>query len=188
MIRSLLLAGVACGVFMVSAGMADAAPEILQLTPGNMLAQTHSSAVLFTITGTYRQLAGTLNFDPVTKTCAVDVTFQTRSLALPNAIVRGQVMSKGFLDPAQYPTVSYKGVCTDNGTLLAGSLTMHGQTHPFDMKVTDLMDGGTMVGLDTAGSLDRYDWGLDGLRMMVGKTIKVTNDISLNGKPPKPAP
>ena len=187
MIRSLLLAGVACGALALSAAPALAAPETLRLTPGNMLAQTHSSAILFTITGTYRQLTGTLNFDPVAKTCTVDVTFQTRSLALPNAIVRGQVMSKGFLDPAQYPTTSYKGTCTNNGTLLTGDLTMHGQTHPFDMKVTYRMDGNTLVGLNTEGSLDRYNWGLNGLQMTVGKMIKVTNDISLNGKPPKPA-
>lgn len=187
MIRPLLLASAACGVLVLSAGPAMAEPETLHLTPGNMLAQTRSTAILFTITGTYRQLTGTLEFDPAAKTCAIDVTFQTRSLALPNAIVRAQVMSKDFLDPDRYPLTRYKGVCADNGTRLAGALTMHGQTHPFAMKITWRMDGDTPVGFDAAGSLDRYDWGLDGLSMMVGKTIRVTNDISLNGKPPKPA-
>ncbi|MDD2875959.1 MAG: YceI family protein [Acidiphilium sp.] len=174
----------AAGGATVTASPAFASPETLHLTPGNMLAQTHSSAMLFTVTGTYRQLNGTLDFDPATKTCSVEVTFQTRSLALPNAIMRGQVMSKNFLDPAKYPTSRFVGTCTKDGTVLAGELTNHGQTHPFDMAVTYRMAGGHLVGIDTVGSFNRYEWGLTGKSMTVGKTIKVTNDISLDGKPP----
>jgi polyisoprenoid-binding protein YceI len=180
-------AALALGGMMAAAGTARAGNELLQLTPGNMLSQTHSTAVLFTITGTYRQLSGTLTFDPAAKTCHIDVTFVTSSLALPNAIVRGQVMSKAFLDPKQYPQTSYIGDCAKNGTELDGKLTMHGQTHPFAMKLTERMANGKLVGFDSVGKLDRYNWGLDGLKLMVGKVITVTNDISLTGKPPKPA-
>ncbi len=169
---------------LAGSGIAHAAPETLQLTPGNMLAQTHSGAMLFTVTGTYRQLAGTLSFDPVAKTCAVDVTFQTRSLALPNAIVRGQVMAKDFLDPEKYPTSRYVGTCTQDGTMLAGELTNHGQTHKFDMAVTYRMVDGKLADIDTAGSFDRFHWGLTGQAMTVSKMIRVTNKISLDGKPP----
>ncbi len=172
------LAVLACG------GMAQAAPETLQLTPGNMLAQTHSGAILFTVTGTYRQLAGTLMFDPVAKTCSVDVTFQTRSLALPNAIIRGQVMAKDFLDPDKYPTSRYVGTCTKGGTVMAGKLTNHGQTHRFDMAVIYRMVDGKLADIDTAGSFNRYHWGLTGQSMTVSKMIRVTNKISLDGKPP----
>lgn len=161
-----------------------AAPETLQLTPGNMLAQTHSGSMLFTVTGTYRQLAGTLTFDPVAKTCSVDVTFQTRSLALPNAIVRGQVMAKDFLDPQKYPTSRYVGTCTDNGTIMRGQLTNHGQTHPFDMNITYVTKDGKLIGIDTAGAFNRYHWGLNGDSMTVSKMIRVTNKISLDGQPP----
>lgn len=180
-------AALVLGGLMACSGTARAGNEVLQLTPGNMLSQTHSSAVLFTITGTYRKLSGTLNFDPVAKTCSIDVTFMTKSLALPNAIVRSQVMSKGFLDPDQYPKTSFVGKCANKGTELDGSLTLHGETHPFDMKLTEVMKGGKLVGFDSVGKLNRYHWGLNGLKMVVGKTITVTNAISLNGQPPKPA-
>ncbi|MGC9270332.1 YceI family protein [Acidiphilium sp.] len=176
---ALLLTGVAAAT-----GTALAAPETLQLTPGNMLAQTHSSAVLFTVTGTYRALSGTLAFDPATRSCSVDVVFQTRSLALPNAIVRDQVMAKDFLDPDKYPTSRFVGTCVKDGTVLAGALTNHGQTHPFDMAVTYRMAGGKLVGIDTAGAFDRYEWGLTGDKMTVGRMIRVTNEISLDGKQP----
>jgi polyisoprenoid-binding protein YceI len=163
---------------------AAAAPMTLTLTPADMLAQTHSHAIIMTVTGTFRQLSGKLNFDPATKSCDVDVTFVVESLALPNALIRSQTMSSGFLDPAEYPTQHYVGTC--QGDRLVGNLTMRGQTHPFDMDITSEQTGGQVTGLHLEGQLNRYDWGLNGLSMTVGKVIRVTNDISLNGQPPVP--
>lgn len=164
--------------------VASAASQTLQLTPSNMLAQTHSHAIITTVTGTFRQLSGTLNLDPEAKTCSVDVTLVVESLALPNLLIRSQTMSAGFLDPAQYPTQHYVGSC--QGNTLVGNLTMRGQTHPFNMTVTNEMTNGQLTGLHLEGVLNRYDWGLNGLGMTVGKMIRVTNDISLNGQPPAP--
>jgi len=82
---------------------AHAAQMSLQLTPGDMLAQTHSHAIIMNVTGTYRQLHGTLNYNLAAKTCNVDVTFEVNSLELPNALIRSQTMIQGFLDPAEYP-------------------------------------------------------------------------------------
>jgi polyisoprenoid-binding protein YceI len=152
---------------------ATAAPMTLNLTPENMLAQTHSHAVFMTITGTFQQLSGTLRYDPAAKTCHIDVTFVVRSLALPNALLRSQTMSAGFLDPAQYPEQHYVGDCA--GSSLTGQLTMRGQTHPFNMAITESPGGK----LHLEGTLNRYDWGINGLSLTVGKMIRVTNDISL---------
>jgi polyisoprenoid-binding protein YceI len=163
---------------------ARAAPMTLQLTAANMLAQTHSHAIIMTVTGTYRQLSGTMNYDLAAKTCAVDVTFEVKSLELPNALIRSQTMSQGFLDPDQYPETHFSGTC--QGDSLVGNLTLRGETHPFTMAITYETAGGQVTGLHTEGSLNRYDWGLKGLGMTVGKTIRVTNDISLNGQPPAP--
>jgi polyisoprenoid-binding protein YceI len=169
---------------LLLAPAASASPMTLQLTAGNMLAQTHSHAIILTVTGTFSQLSGTLNFDPDAKTCNVDVTFVVKSLQLPNALIRSQTMSAGFLDPDQYPTQHYVGSCQGNN--LVGNLTMRGQTHPFDMVITQETNGGQLTGLHLEGVLNRYDWGLNGLTMTVGKMIRVTNDISLNGQTPVP--
>ena len=163
---------------------AAAAPMTLDLTAGNMLAQTHSHAFIINTTGTFRQLSGRLDYDLLAGTCSMDVTFVVESLALPNALVRSETMSPGFLDPAKYPTQHYTGTC--QGDMLVGNLTMHGQTHSFDMKVTYEKTGGQVTGLHLEGVLNRYDWGVDGLSMTVNKMIRVTNDISFNGKPPVP--
>ena len=163
---------------------AAAAPMTLTLSAANMLAQTHSHAIIMSVTGTFRELSGTLNFDPAANTCNVDVTFVVESLALPNALIRSQTMSEGFLDPAQYPTQHYVGTC--QGDRLVGDLTMRGQTHPFAMAITREMTGGQLTGLHLEGALNRYEWGLSGLGLTVGKMIRVTNDISLNGQPPVP--
>jgi len=177
----ILLGATALGALVVAAS-AQAAPMVLSLTPGNMLAQTHSHAIILTITGTYQQLSGTLNFDPDAKTCSIDVTFVVRSLTSPNALIRSQTMSKGFLDPDDYPTTSFTGTC--QGSNLVGNLTLRGQTHPFTMAVTPETSNGQLIGLHTEGTLNRYDWGVNGMSMTVSKMIRVTNDISLNGQPP----
>jgi polyisoprenoid-binding protein YceI len=163
---------------------AAAQPMSLQLTRGNMLAQTHSHAIILNVTGTYRQLSGTLTYDLAAKTCSVDVTFVVTSMELPNALVRSQTMSDSFLDPAQFPTQHYVGTC--QGGRLVGQLTMRGQTHPFDMDQTLVTTNGVVTQIHTEGTLNRYDWGLNGNGMTVGKMIRVTNDISLNGQPPVP--
>ncbi|OYV49862.1 MAG: hypothetical protein B7Z77_07055 [Acidocella sp. 20-58-15] len=163
-----------------------AAPMTLPLTAGNMLAQTHSHAIIINITGTYRELAGTLNYDLAAKTCDINVTFQVKSLSSPNALIRSQTMSKDFLDPDDYPTTSFTGTCQDNGTNLVGNLTLHGETHPFTMAITYIKTGDAITAIHTEGTLNRYDWGLNGLTMTVGKNIRVTDDISLNGQPPVP--
>jgi polyisoprenoid-binding protein YceI len=164
---------------------AAAQPMTMELTAGNMLAQTHSHALIMGVTGTFRKLSGRLDFDPTAKTCHIDVTLVVESLALPNALIRSQTMSKDFLDPAAYPTQHYTGNCV--GDRLQGELTMRGQTHPFDMRVTYITTNGQVTGIHTEGVLNRYQWGLNGLQMTVGKMIRVTNDISLNGRPPRPA-
>jgi polyisoprenoid-binding protein YceI len=86
-------------------------------------------------------------------------------------------MSKGFLDPQDYPTQHYTGTC--HGGTLTGELTMRGQTHAFDMTVTNEMTGGQLTGFHLEGTLNRHDWGLNGLTLTVGKMINVTNDIEL---------
>jgi polyisoprenoid-binding protein YceI len=167
-----------------AAHSAAAAPMVLPLTPGNMLAQTHSHAMIMTITGTYRQLSGTLNFDPAAKTCDIDVTFVVRSLTSPNALIRSQTMSKGFLDPDDFPQTHYVGTCQGNS--LVGNLTLRGQTHPFTMALTYESSGGQLTGIHAEGILNRYNWGVAGMSLTVSQNIRVTNDISLNGQPPVP--
>jgi polyisoprenoid-binding protein YceI len=179
---NLLGAAALSNIFLAQA--ATAAPMSLQLTAADMLAQTHSHAIIMTVTGTYQKLSGTLTYDLPAKTCSVDVTFDVNSLALPNQIIRAQTMSQGFLDPAEYPTTHFAGTC--QGDTLVGNLTLRGQTHPFTMAVTQEMTGGQVTALHLEGTLNRYDWGLTGLTMTVGKNIRVTNDISLNGQPPAP--
>lgn len=185
--RNLILGAIALTpIAFIKPAAAD--PMTLPLTAGNMLAETHSHAIVINITGTYKQLAGTLTYDLAAKTCHVDVTFQVASLELPNALIRSQTMSQGFLDPTEYPTTVFTGDCQDGGTNLVGNLTLRGQTHPFTMAITYVSTGNQVTSIHTEGSLNRYDWGLTGLTMTVGKVIRVTNDISLNGQPPAPPP
>jgi polyisoprenoid-binding protein YceI len=161
-----------------------AQPMTLKLTAGNMLARTYSHSMVFTITGTFKQLSGTLDYDLTAKTCHMDVTLVVESMELPNALVRSETMSQSFLDPQDYPTQHFVGDC--QGDQLVGQLTMRGQTHPFNADLTYVTSNGVVTGIHTEGKLNRYDWGMNGNSMTVGKMIRVTNDVSLNGQPPAP--
>lgn len=178
-LRRLGLCALACLATCLSA---QAAPQSLVLSPRDMLAETHSRALMLSFTGTYRQLSGVLDFDPQAGTCHIDVRFVVRSLTAPNALMRARAMSRTFLDPADFPETRYVGTC--EGSRLVGSLTLRGQTHPFDMALTYFGTPGRPVAVHAEGVLNRYDWGLDGLRMSIGKTIRITNDIALDGRPP----
>ena len=177
-LSTLLSAAVATALALPPGALA--APITLPLTAGNMLAQTHSRAMMVATTGTFRTLTGTLRYDPATGACAVDVTFVVLSLQLPNALLRSKTMADNFLDPAQYPLEHYVATCA--GATLTGALTMRGQTHPFDMAITFDHSGATPTVMHTAGTLNRFDWGINGSPLLAGKMIRITNDISLNGQ------
>jgi polyisoprenoid-binding protein YceI len=161
---------------------AVAAPQQLILSPANTLAQTHSHAVVLAFAGTYRQLTGSLVFDPGLRSCTIDVTFNVASLTAPSAMLRGKMMAKNFLDPHDYPLTHYHGAC--RGNRLIGNLTLRGQTHAFDMDVAYVGNPDRPTAIHAAGSIDRYQWGIYGLRLLASREIRVTDDISLNGQPP----
>ena len=153
-LSTLVLAGLAV---LTVPPRALASPITLPLNPGDMLAQTHSRAMMIATTGTFRSLSGTLRYDPATGACAVDVTFVVRSLQLPNALLRSKTMADNFLDPAEYPLEHYVATCA--GATLTGALTMRGQTHPFNMTVTFDRSGPTPTVMHTAGTLNRFGLG-----------------------------
>jgi polyisoprenoid-binding protein YceI len=173
-----------CGLLLLLCAPAWAAPQTLILSPRDMRAEIHSRALVLNLTSTYQALAGQLRFDPRTKACRIDVQFVVRSLTAPNALIRAQTMSKTFLDPMDFPETRYVGAC--QGSQLTGSLTLRGQTHPFDMALTYSGPPGDPSSVHAVGTLNRYDWGLKGLHLALGKEIRITNDISLDGKPPGP--
>jgi polyisoprenoid-binding protein YceI len=161
-------------------------PTTLTLSANNMLAQTHSHAIVVNITGTYRELFGTLHLDPEANTCAIDVTFTVKSLAMPNSFIRSQTMSKDFLDPDEFPQTHYVAACHDDK--LIGQLTLRGQTHPFNMSIAYDRTGGRVTAVHARGELNRFDWGVTGSSFTVSKMITVSNDISLTSAPPSPSP
>ena len=167
---------------LLLSGQAEAAPQSLVLSPLDMRAQIHSHAMAMAFISTYQQLSGVLQFDPQARTCHIDARFEVRSLTSPNALMRARTMSKSFLDPQDFPETRYVGQCT--GNQLSGNLTLRGQTHPFDMVLTYSGPPGQPVAVHAEGVLNRYDWGLNGLQLALGKNIRITNDISLNGTPP----
>ena len=157
-----------------------AASVTLPLDPG------HSQVLLrgyaFGLTpnnGQFKDYSGTLTLDPPNiDTCTVDMTLQAKSLAMSMGMVTKMVLAEDFLDPAKYPTLAFHGACKSNGPdklpTLVGTLTMHGETHPFSMDVTykDSV-------LTTSGKLKREEWNVNGSQTVIGDTVKVTVVVRL---------
>lgn len=159
---------------------AAAAPVTLPLDPDHSRVSLRGYAFGLTPTdGQFNAYKGTLTLSPPgMDTCTVDMTLQAKSLKMSMGMVTDMVLAPDFLDPDKYPELVYHGTCRSNGAgklpTLAGQLTMHGQTHPFDMAVT--YKNGVLT---TAGTLKREEWGVNGRETMIGHQVKVTVTVRL---------
>jgi polyisoprenoid-binding protein YceI len=98
--------------------------------------------------------------------CRVDVTIDVRSLHMADPDRVKQALEPDMLDVAAYPTMHFDGVCQSTQTL--GNLTLHGVTHPVALN-TKREDGV----IESTGTLNRHDYGINGLPNLVGQTIRL---------------
>ncbi|MBB3173820.1 polyisoprenoid-binding protein YceI [Endobacter medicaginis] len=148
-----------------------AAPITFPLDPGHSQVKLTGYGVGFIPnSGAFHDYKGTLTIDPDNiNFCKVNLVMQVKSLDM--GMVTSTVLAKDFMDPDTYPTSSFTGACKPgaDGPVLAGDLTVHGQTHPFELQVTfkDHV-------LTNSGTFKRSEWGITGHQGMIGNATKVT--------------
>lgn len=124
------------------------------------------------IHGRFLHFAGSLMLDPVhPETCSVNVQIDAGSLSLPSPAIQADVLSRGFLDPLDYPAIAFQGKCVQGG--LAGQLTLHGETHPLSMRITRRRSG--FVATTT---VQRYHWGITARPILAGPTIAIRISVA----------
>lgn len=95
------------------------------------------------------------------------------------ALVRSNALRA--LDVKRHPTIGYRSdeiVATDGGYRLAGSLAIHGKTHPraIDLQVTDLGDTWRL----TSDSVVRQsEFGVKPYSLMMG-SLRVADDVTVS--------
>lgn len=117
----------------------------------------------------FNDLSGELVPDRRVQPSRVDVTINTASLTCESARWNARLLSPIWFDAQQYPQIVYHSelVRFDGGAAatVRGHLTLHGQTHPFDLTV-HRWDCSSQTGMadscsfDAEGSIRRSDYGL----------------------------
>ena len=171
---STLAAGLAASVVLASASLA--APVTFPLEPGHSQVKLTGYGVGFIPNnGEFHDYKGTLTVDPDDiNACKVHLVMQVKSLDM--GMVTSTVLAKDFMDPETYPTTTFNGACKPgtDGPVLAGDLTVHGQTHPFELKVSFVNHV-----LTTTGTFKRTEWGITSHQGLIGNATKVTVITSL---------
>jgi polyisoprenoid-binding protein YceI len=98
--------------------------------------------------------------------CSIDVTIQVASLHMANPHRQQQALAPDMLAAGRYPTMHFTGSC--QAAAIAGSLTMHGVSHP----ITLLLHR-TSSGLSATATLRRQDFGITGLPHLVGSQVRL---------------
>jgi polyisoprenoid-binding protein YceI len=115
----------------------------------------------------FQQFTGNVRLDPANPAaCDIDVTIKVASLQMDNAARRRLVLGAGMLDVARFPTMSFRGVCAPLG--IEGRLTLHGVSR--DLKLTLHQVRNKLI---CNGMIQRGDFGVDGLRGLVGARIRL---------------
>jgi len=149
------------------------------------------------VRGTFRSVAGTLEFDPANPAAAsVEATIETSSMTSTGMDQRDQhLKSPDFLHIENYPNITFKSTKVEAGTdgttaKVTGDLTIKDVTKSVVLNVEYLgmsknpMSGNDHIGFTATTKINREDFGLtwnmplEAGGWLVGKEITITLDIA----------
>jgi polyisoprenoid-binding protein YceI len=89
----------------------------------------------------FDKTTGTVVFDRIARTGAVDIVIDARSVNTGYATFNEHIQGEDFLDTAKYPTATFKSTKVvfdgDKPAKVEGNLTLKGVTRPVTLTVTD---------------------------------------------------
>lgn len=121
--------------------------------------------------GKFTRFGGWLRYDPTHReTCEAIVQIDAASLTMDNARVGAAMLGHDFMDIDDYPDIAFHGDCA--GDELIGTLSLHGQTHPFSMALQRQRDK-----VIATGWMHRSSWGIGAMPFTVGPTIRIRVEL-----------
>ncbi len=190
---------------VILAGLALAAPAFAADT--YTFDKSHSSVgfqvrhIFTNVSGRFTDYSGTIQVDRAKpENSSVEFTIQATSIDTSEPKRDGHLRTADFFDVANHPTITFKSTSMKpNGKdsyFVTGDFTMHGVTKQITLPVTVLGEGkdpmgNEKMGLETAITLNRKDYGLNWNRaletggVLVGEEVKV--QISIEANKAKPA-
>jgi polyisoprenoid-binding protein YceI len=145
-----------------------ATAQQLNLTPPGVQVEMRAYGIgLIPFDGKFTRFHGVLRYDPARpEVCQAALEIDAASLAMSNETVRDTIIGPEFMDTARFPSLAFDGDC--RGDTIAGTLMLHGQTHPF---ILDLER--TARTITATGRLERARWGMTARRFTAGSTIRI---------------
>jgi polyisoprenoid-binding protein YceI len=144
----------------------------LALTPPSSQVELRAYGLgLLPLDGKFTRFHGWMRYEPSNPTaCQVILEIEARSLAMEDTTIRETITGPDFMDATQFPDLAFHGAC--QGNTVAGSLTLHGQTHPFALDLERSPNG-----IIATGRLKRAEWGITSHPFTGGSTIRIRVQI-----------
>lgn len=143
-----------------------------------------------TVRGNFRGFEGTVvvdNDNPANS--SVNVTIDASTITTGDEKRDEHLRSADFFDVATYPTLTFKSTSVDfkdaENFTVNGELTMHGVTHPVQIKAEQTGEGTNPWGMDVAGfegstKINRKDYGLNWNAALEKGGVLVGEEIKIN--------
>jgi polyisoprenoid-binding protein YceI len=146
-----------------------------------------------TVRGEFGQFEGSLEIGADLASSKATGSVQTASVDTNQDDRDNHLRSADFFESETYPEISFSSTAIeqvdDETVKISGDLTMHGETHPVELKaelggVETGPQGETRTGLEVTGQLSRSDWGmkfnaaLGSGNVVVSDKVKLTLDIA----------
>lgn len=118
-----------------------AAPETYNVEPTHTFPRfSYSHFGYSTQLSRFNKTSGTIVYDPVAKTGAVDISIDMTSVDTGFAVFNSHIQGADFLDTATYPTATYKSTTVrfdgDKPVAVDGVLTIKGIAKPVSLTLT----------------------------------------------------
>ena len=121
-----------------------AAPETYAVDPTHTFPRfSYSHFGYSTQLSRFNKSSGTIVYDPVAKSGAVDIVIDMKSVDTGFAVFDGHIQGADFLDTAQFPTATYKSTTVrfdgDKPVAIDGILSIKGISKPVTLTVTSFL-------------------------------------------------
>ncbi len=146
------------------------------------------SLFFFTVKGSLNTLEGKAALDPADiRNSSTTVVLQSASINTGNKRRDARLRAPDFLDADRYPEIRFESTKVERGTdrdmlRVTGTLTIKGRSKEIVLDVSDIDRSCSPSGEHVAyygaqTDLDRLDFHVDGMRLLIGRTVRITINV-----------
>ncbi len=117
--------------------------------------------------GKFTRFQGWMRYDRAhAGVCQMMLEIEAGSLEMSTDAIRDIITGPEMMDVARFPALGFSGTCQSD--VIAGELTMHGQTRKVSLKFAR-----SAAALVATGEVRRADWGITGNPLIGGPVIRI---------------